>query len=54
MQIARTLAQKIALTLGIATPLLFGVAATTASVAGAPTVPPVAMSFSSHSNMSFS
>ena len=53
MQIARTLAQKIALTVGITTPLLFGVAATTASVAAVPSAPVVAMTFNSHSNMTF-
>lgn len=59
MQIARTLAQKIAISLGVAAPLLSGIAvasATVATVPGASVVAPtsIAMSYSSAPRMSYS
>jgi hypothetical protein len=58
MQIARTLAQKIAISLGVAGPLLSGIAVTTVSVATVPAAsavapPGIAMSYNSTPKMSY-
>ena len=58
MQIARTLAQKIAISLGVAGPLLSGIAVASVSVAtvpGAAVVAPtsIAMSYTSAPNMHY-
>ena len=59
MQIARTLAQKIAISLGVAAPLLSGIVVASASVAtvpGASVVAPtsIAMTYSSKPHMTYS